>query len=316
MISIEDRSKTNNKAKELPILNLDKGYPNVLFAGSGLCYSEDYKWTAIIENIAENKDNVSMLKAGNSSSFQLPNTVLAYSLASVDDNKRHDSYIDAFKNYEHKPNDIIKNLLGLPFDAILTTNYTYEFECAQKRDYYSLKSKLKYANCTEKDNKYLIHTYNQINKGIPIWHIHGELRRKTSMILSHDEYARLIQNILNFNTKRGNYYEENRNHLKVKSWIDYFLVGNIYFLGYSLDFSEFDIWWLLNRRLRENTEIGKVYFYDPINSDKNNIYKHEALKMRGVNVETLNFTVTNNNYTNFYASAVNDIKEKIQNEAF
>ena len=298
------------------VYNLDERIPNVLFVGSGIDYHDDYNWHKVITAVAENKDNVPKLQNVDESKnmdFQVPNTILAYSLAPVGDEKRHRAYIKAFDKYRYDENERIKELLELTFDAILTTNYTYEFEYAQKSDYINLKTKERYAHSTEKDGKYLIHTYNKIDNSIPIWHIHGELRRKSSMIFSHDEYAHLIQSIMNFNTKRGNDYEKYHDCLRMKSWIDYFLTGNIYFLGYSLDYSEFDIWWLLSRRLRENAEIGNVYFYDPINKKQNSHYKHEALKMRGVNVETFGCDVSDDSsmYNEFYSKAIEDIKAKL-----
>ena len=97
-----------------------------------------------------------------------------------------------------------------------------------------------------------------------------------------------------------------------KSWVDYFIVGNVFFLGYSLDFSELDIWWLLGRKLRERAPVGNVFFYEP--ASEQNRYKHEVLKMKGFNVETLDYKINDDYkpFNEFYYAAINDIKSKIE----
>ena len=294
------------------IFDLNNRLPSVLFLGNGINHNDNFTWNSVIEKTAEKKENTSLLKNGES--FQVPNTILSFALCSDDDTKRHSTYIDAFKEYDHKPNEQLNKLLDNPFDAILTTNYTYEIECHYKSNYAAITddSKSRYALKTADDSKYLIHTYNRFQNSPPIWHVHGELRRKSSMILSHDEYARLIGEIVSHNKQLGNGIEKYYNSFKAKSWVDYFIVGNVFFLGYSLDFSELDIWWLLGRKLRERAPVGNVFFYDP--ASEQNRYKHEVLKMKGFNVETLGYEIYDDYkpFNEFYYAAINDIKSKIE----
>ena len=35
-------------------------------------------------------------------------------------------------------------------------------------------------------------------------------------------------------------------------WLDSFVLGNVNILGLGMDFSELDLWWLLNRKKRES----------------------------------------------------------------
>ena len=195
----------------------------------------------------------------------------------------------------------------------MTTNFTYELEAELHPGYPGLttESKRKYAYTTgdTKDAKYLLRTYNRLEKR-DIWHIHGELRRPSSIILSHDEYARLVHRILAYNENRGRDYEKYKNELKFKSWVDYFLVGDVYTLGLGLDFSEFDLWWLLGRRLRERAGCGKYIFYEPEKTD--NHYKLLALQDAGVEVRSCGVTIRDgSDYARFYALAIEDIKSQV-----
>lgn len=304
------QSITNN-----PVINLNEKIPNVLFMGNGVNYSETHSWANMIKSIAENEDDVQrLLKIENNKEvFCVPNNILSFALFNMDDTVRHANYLRAFSNYSYESNEKINKLIAIPFDGILTTNYTYEIEYAYNSQYpkFSEGRKRKHAFYSEQDSKYLIHTYNYFENGIPIWHIHGEMRRKSSIVFSHDEYIRLIEKIVAYNAESGNKYLNFYEKLKMKSWIDYFIAGNVYFLGCSLDFTELDIWWLIGRKLRERADVGQIYYYDPITED--NKYKHEVLKMRDIKVETLGFDFSNgnNNYDEFYMRAIDDIANKL-----
>ena len=185
-------------------------------------------------------------------------------------------------------------------------------------------AKRKCVKCASSDpvrEKYLIRTYSKMNASSPdIWHIHGEIRRPSSLVLSHEEYARLVNKILEYNTKRGNNYEAHRSETNMKSWVDYMILADLYIIGFGFDFSEFDLWWLLNRRFREKTNVGKVFYYEPMSD--NNELKHKALSDIGVNVKTMGVNLKNaqNNevgklYKMFYEEAIQDIALKTGGES-
>ena len=299
--------------------NLMKKRPQVLFLGNGI--SRQIGWKNFIENIAE-KDIEKYIEKGN---FQLSNLLLASAVSNVDDSERHNKYLNALTNYKYESSILIKNLLDIKFDAILTTNYTYEIEYNLDSKYNEFADSIKrdkYAKSTNQkyDSKYFIHTFNRIDTGDAvqdIWHIHGEQRRKSSLILTHDEYARLMTQIINYNKDIGNKFIHNYDDFEFKSWIDYFLMGDVYILGQGFDFSEFDLWWLLVRRQRENAQIGKMFFYEPENENK---YKLFALRDLGVEIKTLGWLIDksenacqhiNEQYTEFYNDAIKDIYQKV-----
>lgn len=307
------------KNQAVKTFNLNQSRPQVLLVGNGMTYGTGLPWYQLIQQVVRNGVDIHPYEKTNQkgevTGFHVPNTIVTLATSETDDAKRHQKYGNVFQKTNYAPNEWIKKLTALPFDAILTTNYTYELETALYPKYPALtqKSKAYYAFQTgkEDDAKYLIHTFNRIGKNNPdIWHIHGELRRPSSIILSHDEYARLVCGILNYNTKRGNDYEKEREALKFESWIDYFVMGDVYTLGLGFDFSDFDLWWLLGRRMREKTQCGKFIFYEPEKAA--NYYKQLALADAGAEVNTCGVTInTDDDYSKFYNLAIEDIREQI-----
>ena len=96
--------------------------------------------------------------------------------------------------------DILRRLLSIGFDHILTTNYSYELEDAAlpgaAKSEYKLKKLMRHTSEVSRANsKYLLHTYNEVEyngKTNNIWHIHGEARKPDSMIIGHYYYANLL----------------------------------------------------------------------------------------------------------------------------
>ena len=271
------------KYNQYKCFDINASRPQVLLTGNGLTRNNK-PWAELIRSLA--RDGVPVAKfAANTGESSLPYTIMTLATAETEDVVRKKKYQDEFSDKKYPDNPMLKSLISLPFDAILTTNYTYEIECVQISQYAALSDKTKYACSTlsQRDNRYLLHTFNRLTEdGGDIWHIHGELRNKSSMILSHDEYARLIHEIMTYNQKRGKDYQDYGNDLKFKSWVDYFLMGDVYILGFGMDYSEFDLWWLLGRRLREKAKVGRIYYYS-IKSEENRL-KNLALRYTGVEV--------------------------------
>lgn len=298
--------------------NLDNGRPKVLLVGNGLIYGSSVPWMKLIQSVSRDGVDISrytMTEGNDRVAFLVPNTVLTLATSITDDKERHEKYVDVLKENSYPANDNIDRLMRMPFDAVLTTNYTYELEASLNPKYPSLKPERKreFAAITGNmgDPKYLLHMFNLVRpEGPDIWHIHGELRRPSSIILSHDEYARFTHKILEHNTEQGNAYYKYKQDLKLKSWVDYFVVGDVYVLGLSFDYAEFDLWWLLGRRLREKTGQGEFVFYEPLSAK--NQTKQQALSDSGVFVETCNVNIdSGGTYDEFYKAAIEDIENRM-----
>lgn len=309
-----------------------KNRPKVILVGNGIPrLVQSVGWDKLINDMAEEKLSLP---------DETPYSLQATLKLAMNDKDRHLKYYDRLKpcNYKYKNNEVMHELLKCNADAFLTTNYTYDLEHELDNDYanYSDNKKRKYAITLGKtensrvDAKYLINTYNKIeNQELgckEIWHIHGEHRRKSSMILTHDEYIKLIAKEVDYLHKKSNYYEENKNDIKISSWIDYLILGELYVIGYGLHFSEFDMWWIINRRLRENVNknnMPKIYFYEYYSVQDKDDYppQCEALKKIGAEVITyrqlanksgikLNKKLSGEDYNQFYDLAIKDIQKR------
>ena len=96
-----------------------------------------------------------------------------------------------------------------------------------------------------------------------------------------------------------------------KSWIDYFLIGDIHIVGLGLDISEMDLWWLINCKKREQLSSGKIFFYEPcMNEDKSFAKKVLA---NTYHVEIVDQIAFEGNYKKFYEQVAKYIKEKLVN---
>ena len=311
------------KTENLHIYNINESRPKVLFLGNGLFYG-DFSWDELIDSYCSD-DNKEKWEQNKDS---IPYTIRASIACEDNDVVRWNSYSEKLSNL-HKTKNIysadrpfLKSLLALPFDAIITTNYTYQIEnhfdpqFCNRSDRYIQKH---HSCCTKekRDSRFLVHTYNSVN-GHNVWHIHGEARRKSSIVLTHDEYGRLISELRKELQTDSNRYVECADNLSIKTWMDYFLMGDVYVLGYGADFSEFIFWWMLSRRNREKAQQGQFHFYEAIDlrSGKNNKPKLFALEKFGVSIHDMDCVITDDkrNFDTFYARSIEDIKEKILKE--
>ena len=193
-----------------------------------------------------------------------------------DEIKIKNKIADTMKSQES--NEIFELLASMEIDNYLTTNYDYAFEKALKippkklstEEIYSLRRKRKYS--TSSGTKYL-------------WNIHGEIEHPKSIMLGLDHYCGSVSKIDSY--VKGTYkhivdgksivvdsmYEKLKNNTYCfTSWVDLFFSSNVHILGLSLDYSETDLWWILNKRARlasEKLVSNKIYFYtDKIAKEK------------------------------------------------
>ena len=224
--------------------------------------------------------------------------------------------------------DMLRVLLDMKFDHILTTNFSYELEAAAQPDCtihdQQLRQMLRHTDGSRHaEAKYLFYTYNQVSwqgRNVPVWHVHGEGRKPDSMILGHYYYANLLEKITSYVRAEGARWkrEQERGETPaIKSWTDAFLFGDVYVLGFGFDVSEFDLWWLLNRKKRERADTGKTWFFAPeeLSSDGIN-EKEELLKVLGVEVLHCNKTRAGGTplerslgFRKFYEEAIAQIRQ-------
>ncbi len=299
------------KKKYTPIeIDLSKHErPKVLFIGNGCYYNPDFDWNEVIFNYVGHP----MVKG---LSKHVPNTIKVLP-ADINEISHKERLKRAFKNYQYLNNDKLMELIDKGgFDTILTTNYTYDIECELDDKFLNIVDKTKkYArsSASRLDQKYLIKTHNVIEKcfkdarTMHIWHIHGELRNSNSIILSHDAYGSLTGKITQYiDESHSNYVS---NNIKFDSWIDYFVFADIYIIGFGYDYSEFDLWWLLNKRFRTNNR-GKMVFYQ-LPTDEIKIERLNLISQFDVKTKSLGYASGSKDYSSFYLDVYKDILKEI-----
>ena len=308
------------------VFDITKRRPAVLLVGNGLnrCMGDDTTWDNAILKQAKDDAILDKIK-------RLDYSIRATVTADEDDSKRWQRYVKLFDNdFKYFDNPLLKNLLKIPFDAVLTTNYTYELENALDDNYPHSDHKEDWARTTaanystgkQPDSVRLLNTFNRLKnedgKDVDIWHIHGEVRDPASMILTHEEYGRLVTELV-----REEENEHNEGEILFDSWQDYFIYGDLYILGQGVNFAEFDLWWMLSRRRREKTGHGRTIYFAPQQSDKRYTDIEEALDQIGLKVDNCGVTLPeretkssdemNQIFRDFYNTAAERIRNKIEN---
>ena len=246
---------------------------------------------------------------------------------------------------DDKLREVLTRLLTLGFDDILTTNYDYTLEgTAFYPDEVSFARAAKTMEHTAEvkraEGKYMLHTYNAAAmNGVNnrIWHIHGEARKPSGMVIGHYLYVNLVSKWKEKLNERDQAYKNFDQTKPSGCWLDSFIMGNVYVLGFGFDFSELDLWWLINRKKREKAlPHGKVIFYTPEN--KSEAAKYALLNAYGVEIRHLGFKLmegpdddpceedrpsyeaekektrifNNEAYADFYMKAIEDIESLMQ----
>ncbi|MCM1165107.1 MAG: SIR2 family protein [Lachnospiraceae bacterium] len=298
---------------------MKNGKPRVLLLGNGInrAFHSD-SWDKLLNSMAEEYG------VENADEYLCPETLKAILVTRdrVDEalGRKKDSLGALGTKKPPKQLELLRRLLALDFDCILTANYSYELETAALGEDKICESALKKAQrhtdaASRCEASLMLHTYNSVEylgKERKIWHIHGEARKPDSMILGHYYYGLLLGKMLSFNKKRGVYYSIARGSgepPEIKSWTEAFIFGEVYVLGYGFGFAENDMWWLLDRKKRETSEVGKTVFFELNPPNHKNPAKLDLLRL--MNVEIIQKTVEDGNWAEVYEQAIGDIESML-----
>ena len=291
-------------------------YPKVLLLGNGInrSFAGD-DWNDLVKKLHINrKVPVDSLK---DVPFPLK-AVLSTNDNVYDSIKNNDELFYGLSDEKlEESRSLMESLLDIPFDYILTTNYSYEIERIAdpkiRRDGKNCKSKnLVKGNRVE--GKYLLSSYTNVSskeRPIKVFHIHGEAKKPDSIILGHYYYGSLLSKMQSRIQNNQFIIQKQGKPPVVNSWMDAFIMGDVYTLGFGFDLSEMDLWWLLCRKKREKAEHGKLYFYES-SSDDNSI-KHALLESYGGECKSLGYRGKPDDYISFYKDAIEDISKQINN---
>ena len=296
--------------------------PKVLLLGNGLMRAFDQQsWWDFMKSITVREDMPEKLNCPNPLQMILrTNDTVGEKMKSKQKEFRKMKLPDEMREMQ-------KKLLTVGFDHILTTNYSYELEETAYPGIAQSDTRLrKITRCfrSEKvkqaERKYLLHTYNEVLcEGVEnkIWHIHGEARKPDSMVIGHYYYGNLLRKYQEVLKEKKNLYEirqKNGELEETNTWLDAFILGDIYVLGFGFDLSEFDLWWLLNRRKRERAKTGNIHFFLPDESGFQE--KDELLKLFDVEIHNCGFSKEQlgNQYQPFYHAAIDEICKMVRAE--
>lgn len=158
-------------------------------------------------------------------------------------------------------NEIYKSWASLPFNAYLTTNYDHVLDESMKAmGYHPLVG-------DKSEMNYNIRRKRCLQKGSDlktIYPIHGDMDSPRSIVIGYNHYCGTVAKISDY--LKGNYKWKigKGSELKIPSmldrlqngdnqiysWIDHIFMSDVYIVGLGLDYSEIDLWWLLDRRQR------------------------------------------------------------------
>lgn len=298
---------------------MKNGIPQVLLLGNGInrAFNSD-SWDDLLNSIDRRNDRYDI------GDYRCPETLKAVLVTEDNVDKALQSQKERLGNLgtekPEKQMQLLRRLLNVGFDEILTTNYSYELETAALgHDRVNERSLCRMQGHTDEvsrcETSLMLHTYNSVGsegRERRIWHVHGEARKPDSMILGAYYYGNFLGKMIGLNKKRGNYYssvQRSGEPPKIRSWTDAFILGDIYILGFGMGFAESDMWWLLNRKKREGNKVGKTYFYELKPKADINRAKMDLLEL--MNVEVIYKSVSGNDWRSVYEWAVCDIEKRL-----
>lgn len=225
----------------------------------------------------------------------------------------------------HSSNLILDQLPLLEADHIMTTNYSYCLEQAFFPGRSFTESPVRKAVRTylggsspNKERVYRLQSCfcakaaeTAVKRDTGLWHIHGEACAPSGVILGYDRYCRLLQRMetifrgQRYNGKPGKVFQK-----EYTSWPELFLYGDVYILGLGMEFNEFDLWWLLQRKQRERYSDGRTYFYERSPEDGFQSSKHLMMQANGVILCDAGCT-EETTHDAFYEAALKDIRDRI-----
>ena len=210
---------------------------------------------------------------------------------------------------------MLHELSKMPIDAILTTNYTYEIEKALNEDFVcKVGRKCKHRKVARQDvgeyERGQLHTFFDVGETFPhIWHIHGEAAKHQSMIIGHYYYGKLIAKAQKHIANHMAVYKaflSGKTDFTPSSWIDYFMLGDVYMVGLGLDISEMDLWWLISCKKLHFPETKVVLF-------KPDIKPTEKLLAGAYNVEVIEEGLVEKDYKLYYAKICKELTNCMDN---
>jgi hypothetical protein len=290
----------------------------ILFIGNGinrLQGNTDYSWQQVLKELALKVRDESVIELIEEKPFTLIYEALRTKLF---EQKR--GYDNELKNYvattlrRMTPSTYHNKFLNIGVRHNLTPNYDYSFEK-------SVGSEVSHSN-TSKETRYSAFRRTSVGSTY-IWHIHGEIELPESIMLGYEHYGGYLQKIRShiIPSKRLSPISKEETKQKISkkqhvSWVDLFLKNDVHILGFSMDYSEIDIWWLLSFKAQYEAKYKKPpsrTFYHSWSKQKANNKEKAKLQL----LESLNVHVYQKyeigSYQECYDSFIDNFKSGLYN---
>ncbi len=314
---MDERQSGAGRVKTLPRYEVNlaaQRFPRVLLLGNGILRLRGgVSWEALLARIAVNDEIPDRVLR------DIPLAMRVEALCGADVEGARLRAAAEFEPTDACVTDTLRRLLRLPWDCVLTTNYTYEVESVLLgKDRFDREDRRHTLACMDgsvyrKDNLHFC--YIMERKGLPplpVWHIHGDLGRPESMILSYYSYAKAISRLQKYNRQLKNAFQdavEARRMVTPRSWSDWFILGDVYTVGFGYDFSEFDLWWAAERKARENARVGRLIAWQDRQAKSDPV----CALMRSIGGE-VNRVYDYADYTEYYRIVIDEIERRLTYE--
>ena len=264
-----------------------------LFIGNGInrLSADSVSWKDVLDELAWYAEMPELMDDADHKPF-----TLIYEQMSLGSTKRTEKQLKSkvskrVINFE--PNEFHHRIMVSDIQHVMTTNYDYSLQ--RVGDDHGISANLR------REPKYSVFRSRQAEDK-RIWHIHGEAEREGSINLGFDQYSGQLQRVRSYAIDDRKYYNfkspfrsdpafDAKNKDQPYSWIDVFLRDDVHIIGYSLDYTEFDVWWLITykEKLRKASkfQVGQTFFHEIISgalSDDKRA-KHSLLESLGVQVK-------------------------------
>jgi hypothetical protein len=216
----------------------------------------------------------------------------------------------AKKMRQLQPDEVHAELMRLPVTTILTTNYDFCLEMAFQP---GVEPKL--ADWGTREKRYSLLFRRRAGPDKYVFHIHGEVARPDSIIIGHEAYVESCSNIRRFSrmdirgekggwvSGKGNFYSRigwlrakfrkgsgTLNLKKPHSWVDLFMLRDVHIVGFGLEFTEVDIWYLisykarlkLHREVPHSLKTSRIVFHYFADHETKHLAKVGLLRSLGV----------------------------------